>query len=683
MVEEPGTYKEVAVSPDGLLVAMMRHDQKAVRLVDTDRKRVVGRAPGLQSGSGDRLTWGADDALFIEGRDVVAQVDGRTGRLVARVSGARPGVVRTDAGWAVLIESAKAGSLALVDITHPEKVLARVPAVEARETLDLGGGAFAVVSGDGVIAYEPGGQKRWSWAHAIPWGTKVATMGARPRVVRIALGGAPTLLSAEDGSPVGAPPDGAFAHPGGAFFTEGGSVRVQRWGATTAEDAGALPGAKAPPRLVGVSPGATLFAYQSNNEMVFADRRGTTLRKLNAKGTPAFGADDLPHAIFGEDAVYAIDGEELTKLASKGFGSTPARIVAVGATGFAARCDGGAIATLGAGVVAPAELTQSDRPSEITTADGAHRVTWDEELTITRVKDGSKTELDLAPIASVTRHPDGKTAVVASHVRYIGNAWIGDPNAKVSFVDIASGQVKKSLRGDECTVTRDGKRLIVDSHDDVVLYDADSYRELRRWPGQGNQVTLDPTNRFALVFKRTKSGLGPLETTQSFVEDLATRKKVVDLDRAEGSFAFDPAGNTLAFTPGNGYPSYGESIVVRVYDLVRGGPPKIIQTEEAIERIQYLADGVLAIFLKDRVVLHRTRDGRELSVHAVPEGRACRLFATDDAGHFTGDPGGRLGLRFGDDLRRSEIVWEGAAFEALRDDRLIADFFAGASTRTP
>ncbi|MBL9022900.1 MAG: hypothetical protein JNL21_11930 [Myxococcales bacterium] len=56
VVEEPGSYQEVALSPNGLLVAMMRHDQKAVRLVDTDRKRVVGRAPGLQSGSGDRLT---------------------------------------------------------------------------------------------------------------------------------------------------------------------------------------------------------------------------------------------------------------------------------------------------------------------------------------------------------------------------------------------------------------------------------------------------------------------------------------------------------------------------------------------------------------------------------------------------------------------------------------------------
>ena len=680
VVDEPISYQQAAVSPDGLIVALTSHGERTVHLVDTDRGRVVGRAPGLESGAPQRLRWGGDDVLFLEGYDGVTQVDGRTGHLVARVSNARPGVVRTDRGWAVLIESESDRTLALVDVAHPEKVLARVPAVEAPTTLDLGDGAFAVVSRAGLFAYEACGQERWSWKHPIRWDAKVTALGRRPRVVHIVGASDTTTLSAEDGSPVTSPPAGAIVHDTGFFFTEGGRLREQRWGSSSADDAGPLPAADPPPRLVGVSPGATLFAYQSSKTMLFANRRGAVLGSLDAMGTPVFGSDDLPHVIVGDDAVYALSASKVTRLASKGFGLTPARILAVGETGFAARCEGGATATLGFRVAVPTELTSAEPQGELTSADGSHRVTWDEKLAITRVKDGSTIVLDLAPIASVTAHPDGQTAIVASHVGYVGNAWIADPDAKVSFVDIATGKVKKALRGDECTVTRDGERLIVNSHDDVVLYDAATYRELRRWPGHGNAVALDPTNRFAVVFERAKIGLGPLETTRSFVEDLRTRKKVIDLDRAEGSFAFDPVGSAFAFTPGNGYPNYGDTTTVHVHDLVRGGPRRVIRTDEAIKRVQYLADGVLTLFFRDRVVLHRVRDGQELSLRAIPEGERCRLFATDAAGHFTGDPGERLGLRFGDDLRTSEIVWRGPELEARRDDGLLADFLAAART---
>lgn len=677
VVDAPISYQQAAVSPDGLLLAIGSHGQQTVRLVDTDRGRVVGRAPGLESGTPQRLRWGGDDVLFIEGHEGLAQVDGRTGRLVARVPGARPGVVRTDRGWAVLIESESDRTLALVDVAHPQKVLARVPAVEARETLDLGDGAFAVVSREGLFAYEAGGQERWSWKHPVRWDAKITAVGTRPRVVHIVSERETTTLSAEDGSPASSPPAGAIDHDTGFFFTEGGRLREQRWGRTTADDVGSLPAAAPPPRLVGVSPGANLFAYQSNKTMLFADRRGAVLASLDATGTPVFGSDELPHVIVGDDAVYAVNGSKVTRLASKGFGLTPARILAVGETGFAARCEGGATATLGSRVAVPTELTSEPR-RELTSADGSHRVTWDDKLTITRVKDGSKTELDLAPIASVIAHPDGQTAIVASHVGYVGNAWIADPDAKVSFVDIATGKVKKALRGDDCTVTRDGERLLVSSHDDVVLYDASTYRELRRWPGHGNEVALDPTNRYAVVFERLKNGLGPLETTSSFVEDLRTRKKILDLGRAEGSFAFDPGGRAFAFTPGNGYPHYGDTTTVHVHDLVRGGPPRVIRTDEPIQRVQYLADGALAIFFSGRVVVHRERDGEELTVHAVPEGEVCRLFATDSAGRFTGDPGTSLGLRLGEDLRTSEVVWRGPELEARRDDRLLADFLAAA-----
>ncbi len=417
-------------------------------------------------------------------------------------------------------------------------------------------------------------------------------------------------------------------------------------------------------------------------------RDGKELTSETRKPAAKAAALDGTRVILRDHALFerGQSGSAAVALLSFQPGPTRRLIEPAGGASFAARCENGAISTLGSVKSLPRAFARSGSDADSATQlllskGGSHRVTWTPNgVTLTEIASNKARVLAAGnPLKQVELHPNGESLVTAAHVQGVGFGWHPDPDASVRIFDLASGALTKKLAGESFRFSDDGTRLLVLGSDEAGLYDAASYKKLRSWPGVDSEVSLDHSGRFVLVktHERPPGGMGPHETKERFVEELQSRRRVIKLNGPDGHFAFDEKGSRFAFAAEKESSVEGAHEIT-IYDLASGKVSSTLRQGEPLNRLAFLGgDKILAVWTNTgSLVLHRQSDGRRVTLFAVAEAEACRLFAVDEEAHFQGEPGARLAFRYGDDLRTSEVVAAGA--EAARaDDRLLEKLFAG------
>lgn len=350
-----------------------------------------------------------------------------------------------------------------------------------------------------------------------------------------------------------------------------------------------------------------------------------------------------------------------------------ARIGHAGGASFRATCPNGSVAMLG-DAPSPSSAYEDD-PRELASADGRHAIAWREKtITITDRATNSSHAIDLgAPVVQVALHPAGSSVFVAGITRSlrIGMGFHLDDTATVRELDLATGAAHHEATADAFSLSSDGKRVLLTGQLEASLRDVKTWRVLRTWKGLSNDALLDPTGRFVFVrtYDKPPSGLGPLETTATFVEDTLTKKRVISLANADGLGAFSPNGSRFAFLP-RGFDE-ADRRAIQIHETEHGALERSLGVDETPSDLAFVSEGVLGTWTGEGVTLQRIGEPSRVRLFGRAQGEGCKLFALSDAGTFQGEPGDALEYRFSEDPPGREAVTSGPDFERQRDVKLL------------
>lgn len=167
-----------ALSPDGLIVAVLTVSESAVLFYDVDRRMVVGRAPAPGGMVGDKtFRWLSDDRLLLRSAyGTTGLYDGRRGLLLGEP---RALVGAVEAAHRVLgaelVEGPEGASTArILDLAAPAEPVATVPSTGRSVMLfTLGRGRVALADDSAMVALDERGAALWRVAGSVSAGAAI------------------------------------------------------------------------------------------------------------------------------------------------------------------------------------------------------------------------------------------------------------------------------------------------------------------------------------------------------------------------------------------------------------------------------------------------------------------------------------------------------------------------------
>jgi hypothetical protein len=682
-----------ALSPDGLLLALFVAQGGGVAFYDVDRGIIVGRAllprpPGeLQF-----FEWAGDDALVIATDDTVLIYDGRTGSLRGSVTGRVRGFIATDRGPAFATSETAAPSkptqLTLHPLAAPTETLTSLTIPSpVRAVSDLGKGTFLVTTETAAAAFDVSGKSLWTvsgnfsqsafnpetglllWPvdgelHALDTATRnprPALKGARvlgrgirapwfyqpvaPIVTRDTSGVVEAVDMRKPGSPI------RLGQNLKAFAISAGSTH-----AAIGTKEGVI-------SIVDLATGASrsigrvtddFYRMELTRDARFVTTislsRTQVLRGDSPDGKPNEALFTLPRVCSlhtsesGELRLADCDRNwfDLRGAGKEGFqpraldlrdeqwAGDPAPVEGPDGTAFTARCSKLPPVTLG---LVSGEKAAPGRESSPTYG--------------RRVGD----------LRSVGKSPNGAFEVLHE---------VAELEGAPGFELVMGVQVKELKSG--------RTRLRVRSSDVGFAFDPD-----------GPLFAAGGCNQTDSCRPRGNGPKGPVpfepgasHSTEGGCSNKNDSRLQEKPPKAPCPSHFGASHFALAPVPAVSMPTRARAHQIDLYDLTTGNLAESVPAHGGGERPFFANRGnVIGFHTAAGVRLVRRADQRTLDVHAFTHDEHCDIFALTPDGGFEGEPHGALGFRLGNDLRTSEIVFEGPTFEAQRRTSLVAALFEG------
>ncbi len=683
------SFSRFSISPDGLLVAMSTSVGDVV-FFDVDRARAVGQVRVTTRYGAQPPRWIGDDYLVVETPASANLYDGRTGALLGAPPVGPPGAVITKAGIATLRVEGSVGEL--VPIAHPNDAPLRIKLNhgDPSELFDLGGGAFLYSSSEGVFAFEADGTPRF---FSLPGQfDDVEVRGTDDRVLELLKGASYLVVSGKDGKTRAslATKNVAFTEKGGFYVLGGKPLFIRR---ILHIGAARTPGPHrryADLRIgMGVSAGGRYVAAEEGDAEVMYDLASDPPKTSEFEPYTAlyFGRNDEPRVaalvdtrgpghLF--DVRGGVIGPPLVALRS----DVPPEIAEVDGATFGAQCGSTPAVEIGPKHALPARFPFVEPASSVgplTSPDGLYRASWtgvgDPTITLTDTRAGSTLSLDAGdPVRHVAFHPNGLFLVSGAYQIGVGSMPPVDPSRSVRLFSLKTGAVVKRFSATDFDISADGSRMLISGDKETFVLDLKTSNEVRRWPFGVEDFKLAPDGKSVFLTKydvHHDAVNGNVGVPTSFLESLEAPRRVVDLPGLAGKFVFDASSSYFVFA---GAFSGGEPESADIYEVKTGKRVGTVEAGDYVERVEILNRDVLAVAARGRVILHKLSDGSEVTLYGAEDDGVCHVFAVDAAGHYEGEPGNRLAIRMGDDLRKSELLTSGSEYDSFRDDQLLEKF---------